>query len=40
MRERALQATRERYNWETAVVDYLALAERLVPRPRDDELPA
>jgi glycosyltransferase involved in cell wall biosynthesis len=32
MRERALTATRERYNWETAVVDYLALTERLVPR--------
>lgn len=32
MRQRALDATRERYNWETAVVDYLALTERLVPR--------
>ena len=31
MRERALAATRERYNWETAVVDYLALTGRLVP---------
>jgi glycosyltransferase involved in cell wall biosynthesis len=32
MRGRALAITRERYNWETAVVDYLALVERLVPR--------
>jgi len=31
MRERALTATRERYNWETAVTDYLALVDRLVP---------
>lgn len=31
MRDRALTVTRERYNWETAVVDYLALANRLVP---------
>ena len=30
MRERALAVTREQYNWETAVVDYLALADRLV----------
>jgi glycosyltransferase involved in cell wall biosynthesis len=30
MRERALLVTRERYNWETAVVDYLALADRIV----------
>ena len=33
MRERALTVTRERYNWETAVVDYLALADRLVAAP-------
>jgi glycosyltransferase involved in cell wall biosynthesis len=30
MRERAITVTRERYNWETAVIDYLALVERLV----------
>ena len=30
MRQRALDATRERYNWETAVSDYLALTARLV----------
>jgi glycosyltransferase involved in cell wall biosynthesis len=30
MRQRALDATRERYNWETAVLDYLTLTERLV----------
>ena len=30
MRERALTVTREHYNWETAVIDYLALADRLV----------
>jgi glycosyltransferase involved in cell wall biosynthesis len=30
MRQRALDATRDRYNWETAVIGYLALAERLV----------
>jgi glycosyltransferase involved in cell wall biosynthesis len=36
MRERALTATRERYNWETAVVDYLALTDRLVARPSAD----
>jgi glycosyltransferase involved in cell wall biosynthesis len=30
MRQRALDATRERYNWETAVLDYLVLTERLV----------
>ena len=36
MRERALTATRERYNWETAVVDYLALTDRLVARPSGD----
>ncbi|HEX5822886.1 MAG TPA: glycosyltransferase [Candidatus Limnocylindrales bacterium] len=29
MRDRALEVTRERYNWETAVVDYLALTQRL-----------
>jgi glycosyltransferase involved in cell wall biosynthesis len=36
MRERALTATRERYNWETAVEDYLALTDRLVARPSGD----
>ena len=30
MRQRALEATLERYNWETAVVGYLALTEDLV----------
>jgi glycosyltransferase involved in cell wall biosynthesis len=40
MRERALAATRERYNWETAVVDYLALTDRLVPGPNVAEPPA
>jgi glycosyltransferase involved in cell wall biosynthesis len=30
MRERSLLVTRERYNWETAVVDYVALTARLV----------
>lgn len=30
MRERASTAAHERYNWETAVVDYLALVDRLV----------
>jgi glycosyltransferase involved in cell wall biosynthesis len=39
MRERALAATRERYNWEMAVVDYLALTGRLVPGPKDLEQP-
>lgn len=33
MRERAVKATSERYNWETAVVKYVALTDRLVPRP-------
>jgi glycosyltransferase involved in cell wall biosynthesis len=37
MHERALAATRERYNWEAAVVDYLALTDRLVPGPKDVE---
>lgn len=40
LRERALEATRERYNWETAVVDYLALTDRLVPRAEEAEDPA
>jgi hypothetical protein len=31
MRRRALRAARERYRWETAVVGYLALVDRLVP---------
>ena len=31
MRERCRRVTRERYNWETAVLPYLALVERLVP---------
>jgi glycosyltransferase involved in cell wall biosynthesis len=31
MRGRALSAARERYRWETAVVGYLALVDRLVP---------
>jgi glycosyltransferase involved in cell wall biosynthesis len=31
MRERCLQITRERYNWETAVEPYLALVRHLVP---------
>lgn len=31
MRERCLRVTRERYNWESAVVEYLAVARRLVP---------
>jgi glycosyltransferase involved in cell wall biosynthesis len=40
MRERALAATRDRYNWETAVIDYLALTDRLVPGPGAAEPPA
>jgi glycosyltransferase involved in cell wall biosynthesis len=40
MRDRALEATRERYNWETAVADYLALTERLVPRAQERPRPA
>jgi glycosyltransferase involved in cell wall biosynthesis len=31
MRERCLAVTRDRYNWETAVVPYLDLVARLVP---------
>jgi glycosyltransferase involved in cell wall biosynthesis len=31
MRERCRRITRERYNWETAVLPYLALVARLVP---------
>ena len=31
MRQRCLQMTRERYNWETAVVPYLELVRGLVP---------
>jgi len=31
MRERCLRVTRERYNWEAAVVPYLALVSELVP---------
>jgi len=31
MRERCLAVTRDRYNWETAVVPYLELVERLAP---------
>lgn len=38
-RARALAAARERYNWETAVVPYLALAARLVPPPSRDAPP-
>jgi glycosyltransferase involved in cell wall biosynthesis len=32
MRERCLRVTRERYNWEAAVVPYLELVRGLVPR--------
>jgi glycosyltransferase involved in cell wall biosynthesis len=31
MRQRCLQVTRERYNWETAVVPYIELVQGLVP---------
>ena len=31
MRARCLRVTRERYNWETAVVPYLQLVRGLVP---------
>jgi hypothetical protein len=33
MRERCLAVTRERYNWETAVVPYLDLVARLTAAP-------
>ena len=35
MRARCLRVCQERYNWETAVVPYLALVSRLTSGSRD-----